>query len=50
MALKNGNAACVLGTVRDRDAFEKIYYIKLFFLKKTLYNCSFEKIPTGRLR
>ena len=27
MALQIGNAACALGTVSDRDAFEKIYYI-----------------------
>ena len=27
MALQVGNAACVLGTVSDRDAFEDIYYI-----------------------
>ena len=27
MALQIGNAACVLGTVSDRDAFEGIYYI-----------------------
>ena len=27
MALQIGNAACVLGTVTDRDAFEEIYYI-----------------------
>ena len=26
MALQTGNAACVLGTVGDRDAFEEIYY------------------------
>ena len=26
MALHIGNAACVLGTVSDRDAFEEIYY------------------------
>ena len=26
MALQIGNAACVLGTVSDRDAFEEIYY------------------------
>ena len=25
--LQIGNAACVLGTVSDRDAFEEIYYI-----------------------
>ena len=31
MALQIGNAACVLGTVSDRDAFENIYYI--VFLK-----------------
>ena len=27
LALQIGNAACVLGTVSDRDAFEEIYYI-----------------------
>ena len=27
MALQIGNAACVLGTVSDRVAFEEIYYI-----------------------
>ena len=27
MALQIGKAACVLGTVSDRDAFEEIYYI-----------------------
>ena len=27
MALQVGNAACVLGTVSDRDAFEEIYYL-----------------------
>ena len=27
VALQIGNAACVLGTVSDRDAFEEIYYI-----------------------
>ena len=27
MALQIGNAACVLGTVSDRDAFEETYYI-----------------------
>ena len=27
MALQIGNAACVLGTVSDRDAFKEIYYI-----------------------
>ena len=27
MAVQIGNAACVLGTVSDRDAFEEIYYI-----------------------
>ena len=26
MALQIGNASCVLGTVRDRDAFKDIYY------------------------
>ena len=30
IALQIGNAACVLGTVSDRDAFEEIYYM-LFF-------------------
>ena len=47
MALQIGNAACVLGTVSDRDAFEEIYYIKLTF-SKPLYHCSFsKKIPVG---
>ena len=27
MALQIGNAACVLGTVSDRDAFEEFFYI-----------------------
>ena len=27
LALQIGNAACVLGTVSNRDAFEEIYYI-----------------------
>ena len=27
MALQIGNAACVLGTVSDKDAFEEVYYI-----------------------
>ena len=27
MALQIGNAACVLGTVSDRDAFEEIHYL-----------------------
>ena len=27
MALQIGNAACVLRTVRDIDAFEEIYYL-----------------------
>ena len=31
MTLQIGNAACVLGTVSDSDAFEEIYYIKTFF-------------------
>ena len=35
MALPIGNTACVLGTVRDRDAFEEIYYLKLIFFSKT---------------
>ena len=33
MALQIGNAACVLGTVSNRDAFEEIYYKKIFFQK-----------------
>ena len=42
MALQIGNAACVLGTVSDRDAFEEIYYIKLVLLKP-VYHCSFKR-------
>ena len=30
-ALQIGNAACVLGSVSDKDAFEEIQYIWLFF-------------------
>ena len=30
MALQIGNAACVLGTVSDRDAFEENFYIYFF--------------------
>ena len=33
MALQIDNAACVLGTVSDRDAFDEIYYKDLNFLK-----------------
>ena len=32
MALQIRNAACVLGTVSNRDALEEIYYIQLIFL------------------
>ena len=46
MALQIGNAACVLGIVSDRDAFEEIT-CSLFFLP--LYHSSFKKISTGRL-
>ena len=27
LALQIGDAACVVGTVSDRDAFEEVYYI-----------------------
>ena len=37
MALQMGNAACVLGTMSDRDAFEEIYYIYIFLQKKLCY-------------
>ena len=43
IALQIGNAACVLITVSDRDAFDEIYYLKLTF-SKPLYHCSFKKI------
>ena len=42
MALQIGNAACVLGTVSDREAFEEIFHIQLLFLKP-LYHCSFKR-------
>ena len=29
MALQIGNAACVLGTMSDRDAFEEIFFLKV---------------------
>ena len=43
MALQMGNAACVLGTVSDRDAFEEIPTYSFFSLKKTI-NAAFKKI------
>ena len=46
MALQIGNAACVLRTVSDRDAFEEIFHILPFL---PLYHCSCEKNSTGRL-
>ena len=42
LALQIGNAACVLGTVSDRDAFEEIFIHIAFF--KPLYYCSSRKI------
>ena len=50
MALQIDNAACVLGTVSDRDAFEEIYCILFFFFKKNLYIVAALKKLTGRLR
>ena len=38
MALLIGRAPCVLGTMSDRDAFEKIYYIYLNFFKPLFHN------------
>ena len=47
MVLQIGNAACVLGAVSDRDAFEEIITYSIVFLP--LYHSSSKKIPTGRL-
>ena len=38
MALLIGRAPCVIGTMSDRDAFEKIYYIYLNFFKPLFHN------------
>ena len=43
-----GNAACVLGTVSDRDACEEILLHTTCFCK-LLYHCSSKKISTARL-
>ena len=41
MALQVGNAASVLGTVSDRDAFEELYHIQFFFAHdEGLCSCS----------
>ena len=48
IALPIGNAACVLGNVSDRDAFEEISYISFIF-KKKLYIIAAFKISTTRL-
>ena len=40
MALQIGNAACFLGTVSYRDAFEEVYYIAIFL---NLYHCIFNR-------
>ena len=41
MALLFGNAAFVLGSVSDRDAFEDIITMRFFLKKKLVYHCSF---------
>ena len=38
MALQMGDAACVLGTVNDRNAFEEIYSIWYYLLGLTFNN------------
>ena len=49
MALQIGNAAFVLGTVSDRDAFEETF-LRIVFFKQNLYVIAAEKFSTGRLR
>ena len=48
MALQIDDAACVLGTVSYRGAFEAVYYILLFFLntgkKQDQCYCLFEDV------
>ena len=47
VGLKIGNAACVLGTVSDRDALEEIHFLKLIF--KTSISLQFQrKFSTGQ--
>ena len=40
MTLQIDNAACVLGIVSDRDAFEELFYIVVL---EPVYHCSFSK-------
>ena len=55
-ALQIGNAACVLGTVSDRDAFEEIYYIysrtrikETFGYKKRFHSSDFMQVKLSTL-
>ena len=43
MALQIGNAACVIGTERQRCVRGNLLRVA-YFLKKPLYHCSFKKI------
>ena len=45
MALQIGIAACVLGTVSDRDAFEEIYYIKFVFFENSYIIAALNFLP-----
>ena len=38
MALQIGKAACVLGTLSDRDAFEEYYYMYSSFVKLYIFS------------
>ena len=54
IALQIGNAACVLGTVSDRDPFEEIYYIYNYHTYIFLETCIslqllLKLVSTGRL-
>ena len=42
MALQIGNAACVLGTGRQRCVRKNLLHMVYFFQKKRLYHCSFK--------
>ena len=48
MALQNRNAACVLGTVSDRDAFEEICYIWPNFVYLSIITAFKKILPVDR--
>ena len=50
MALQIGNAACVLGIVSDRIAFEELHYIWSFLLLPVDWDSDWYGVSTFRRR